>query len=114
MHTLFKLDDKFPLYIGKHNNRVFMFFEPSDTELKSMLECWHNKQTELKNGEISPEEYDLWKYGFGAVLDGYKETNAWAFVLASTAFCYQNARLLVAMPLIPRRTAKRKEVISNG
>ena len=35
-------------------------------------------------------------------------------VLASTAFCYQNARLLVAMPLIPRRTAKRKEVISNG
>ena len=26
MHTLFKLDDKFPLYIGKHNNRVFMFF----------------------------------------------------------------------------------------
>ena len=72
MHTLFKLDDKFPLYIGKHNNRVFMFFEPSDTELKSMLECWHNKQTELKNGEISPEEYDLWKYGFGAVSDGYK------------------------------------------
>lgn len=34
-----------------------------------------------------------------------------AFVLASTAFVYTKARLLVAMPLIPRRTAKRKEVI---
>lgn len=70
MHTLFKLDDKFPLYIGKHNNRVFMFFEPSDTELKSMLECWHNKQTELKADKISPEEYDLWKYSFESLSDG--------------------------------------------
>lgn len=76
MHTLFKLDDKFPLYIGKHNNRTFMFFEPQCDELKRMFECWHIKQTELKNGEISPEEYDLWKYGFGAVSDGDKETNA--------------------------------------
>ena len=64
MHTLFKLDDKFPLYIGKHNNRVFMFFEPS------MLECWHNKQTELKADKISPEEYDLWKYSFESLSDG--------------------------------------------
>ena len=70
MHTLFKLDDKFPLYIGKHNNRVFMFFEPSDNELKSMLECWHNKQTELKADKISPEEYDLWKYSFESLSDG--------------------------------------------
>ena len=56
MHTLFKLDDKFPLYIGKHNNRVFMFFEPSDTELKA--------------DKISPEEYDLWKYSFESLSDG--------------------------------------------
>lgn len=76
MHTLFKLDDDHPLYIGKHNNRVFMFFEPTDNELKCMLECWYNKQTELKNNKISPEEYELWKYGFESLSDGATDTNA--------------------------------------
>lgn len=76
MHTLFKLDDDCPLYIGKHNSRVFMFFEPKDNELKCMLECWHNKQTELKNDKISPEEYDLWKYGFESLSDVDTDTNA--------------------------------------
>lgn len=76
MHTLFKLDDDCPLYIGKHNSRVFMFFEPNDNELKCMLECWHNKQTELKNDKISPEEYDLWKYGFESLSDVDTDTNA--------------------------------------
>lgn len=76
MHTLFKLDDEYPLYIGKHNNRVFMFFEPTDNEMKCMLECWHSKQIELKNNKISPEKYDLWKYGFEGLSDGDTETNA--------------------------------------
>ena len=76
IHTLFKIDSKYGVYIGKFKERTFMFFEPQCDELKRMFECWHIKQTELKNGEISSEEYDLWKYGFGAVSDGDKETNA--------------------------------------
>ena len=49
-----------------------------------------------------------------AVLYAASIEFGYANVLASTAFVYTKARLLVAMPLIPRRTAKRKEVISNG
>ena len=70
IYTLFKIDSKYGVYIGKFKERTFMFFEPQCYELKRMFECWHIEQTELKNGEISPEEYDLWKYGFGAVSDG--------------------------------------------
>ena len=64
MHTLFKLDSEHSIYVGRSDNRIFTFIEPSNEKLKEMFDRWYEKQSELRQGKITQDEYDLWKYGY--------------------------------------------------
>ena len=76
LHLLFKIDSMYGLYIGKYQDRVFLFFEPENQTLKNGLKQWGEKQVALRYNKITSEEYDLWKYSYEEPADGDEVTNA--------------------------------------
>lgn len=37
---------------------------PANSTLRNDIQKWHKEITELKNGNISQEEYNLWRYSY--------------------------------------------------
>ena len=68
MHTLFTLEDRYGLTIEKSENGVSMRVDPRKgkdaAELSEMLSAWAEQAEKYRNGNISREDYDKWRYNY--------------------------------------------------
>ena len=68
MHTLFTLEDRYGLTIEKGENVVSMRVDPrkgkDTTELFEMVNAWAEQAEKYRNGDISREDYDKWRYNY--------------------------------------------------
>ena len=66
MHTLFTLEDVYGLKVGEIDGEVCLRldkFTGNDYKvLFEMFHSWNEQARKLKNGEITKEEYDRWRY----------------------------------------------------
>ena len=88
MHTLFALEDIYGLKIDKLDDEVCIRLDKNrGTSYISLLErftAWQKEAEKYRNGEISKEEYDHWRYTYPEVeaqrtreaLDALRETKA--------------------------------------
>ena len=71
MHTLFALEDIYGLKIDKLDDEVCIRLDKNrGTSYISLLErftAWQKEAENYRNGEISKEEYDLWRYTYPEV-----------------------------------------------
>lgn len=70
MHTLFTLEDLYGLRIDTLSDKVCIRLDKGmGTNYITMFEmfsAWQKQAEKLKNGEISKEEYDTWRYNYPA------------------------------------------------
>ena len=68
MHTLFTLEDLYGLKINSIDGEVCLTLDKTKgtnyIELFETFSSWQKEAEKLKNGEISKEEYDAWRYNF--------------------------------------------------
>ena len=68
MHTLFTLEDRYGLTTEKGENGVSMRVDPHKgkdaAELSEMLNAWAEQAEKYRNGDISREDYDKWRYNY--------------------------------------------------
>ena len=68
MHTLFTLEDRYGLTIGELDGEICLRLDKTDANLQlkmfQMLSPWKHQAEKLKNGEITKEEYDQWRYNY--------------------------------------------------
>ena len=80
MHTLFTLEDRYGLTVEKGENGVFMRVDPRKgkhaAELSEMLNAWAEQAEKYRNGDISREDYDKWRYYYPK----YDETSGYVRV----------------------------------
>ena len=71
MHTLFALEDIYGLKIDKLDDEVCIRLDKNrGTSYISLLErftAWQKEAEKYRNGEISKEEYDYWRYTYPEV-----------------------------------------------
>lgn len=87
MHTLFALEDIYGLKIDKLDDEICIRLdknrEASYISLLERFSAWQKEAEKYRNGEISKEEYDLWRYTYPEVevqhtkdaLDAMHENN---------------------------------------
>lgn len=66
-HTLFALEDLYGIKISNHGGELCLTLDKENKAYGSMFDIWSawNKEAEkLKNGEITKEEYDDWRYNY--------------------------------------------------
>ena len=70
MHTLFTLEDLYGLKITELDGEVCLHLDKGmGTNYITMFEmftAWKEQAEKLKNGEISKEKYDRWRYNYPA------------------------------------------------
>lgn len=80
MHTLFTLEDRYGLTIESGENGVSLRVDPRKgrdaAELSEMLTAWAQQAEKLRNGDISREDYDKWRYNYPK----YDETSGYVKV----------------------------------
>ena len=88
MHTLFALEDIYGLKIDKLDDEVCIRLDKnrgiSYISLLERFTAWQKEAEKYRNGEISKEEYDRWRYTYPEVeaqrtreaLDALRETKA--------------------------------------
>ena len=68
IHTLFTLEDRYGLTIEKGENGVSMRVDPQKGKdaavLSEMLNAWAEQSEKYRNGDISREDYDKWRYNY--------------------------------------------------
>ena len=68
MHTLFTLEDRYGLTVEKTENGVSMRVDPRKgkdaAELSEMLNAWAKQAEKYRNGDISREDNDKWRYNY--------------------------------------------------
>ena len=68
MHTLFALEDMYGLKIGEIDGEVCLHLDKGmGTNYITMFEmfsAWKEQAEKYKNGEITKEEYDHWRYNY--------------------------------------------------
>ena len=83
MHTLFTLEDLYGLHIDEIDGELFLRLYKSKgttylsmclrldksagttyTTMFDMFHAWQEQAENLKSGEITPEEYDQWRYNY--------------------------------------------------
>lgn len=73
IHTLFALEDIYGLKIDRLEGipclRLNLFHNPSPTQLFKVFNAWYEQSRRLAAGEITPEEYDQWRYHFPKYAD---------------------------------------------
>lgn len=78
MHTLFTLEDIYGLTVTEADGEVCLKVNKEKgkdaAELLEMLSAWAEQEKKLKNGEITQEDYDRWRYYFPK----YDTTQPWA------------------------------------
>ncbi len=67
-HTLFALEDTYGLSVAKEDGSICLepniFKSPNAPTLQRFLRAWYDMEAKRKNGEISREEYDQWRYHY--------------------------------------------------
>ena len=80
MHTLFTLEDRYGLTVETGENGVSLRVDPRKgkdaAELSEMLTAWAQQAEKLRNGDISREDYDKWRYNYPK----YDETSGYVRV----------------------------------
>lgn len=70
IHTLFAIEDIHGVRAEKQGSEVHIVFDGSkrtmDESVFKMLSAWADQAEKLKNGEISRDQYDRWRYTFPA------------------------------------------------
>lgn len=68
MHTLFALEDLYGLKVGEIEGEVCLRLDKSKrmtyVSMFDMFSAWQEQSEKLKNGEITKEEYDTWRYTY--------------------------------------------------
>ena len=76
MHTLFVLEDLYGLKVDTVDGEVRLHLEngkAASVSLSEMLSAWAEQAEKYKNGEITKEEYDQWRYNYPK----YDTTQKW-------------------------------------
>ncbi len=80
MHTLFTLEDIYGLTVEKGENDVSLRIDPRKgkdaAEISVMLSAWAEQAEKYRNGDISREDYDKWRYNYPK----YDETSGYVKV----------------------------------
>ena len=70
IHTLFAIEDIYGIRAEKQGDEVHLVFDGSKRTMNEsvfkMLSAWADQAEKLKNGEISKDQYDHWRYTFPA------------------------------------------------
>ena len=70
IHTLFAVEDLHGVRVEQSDNEVHIVFDGSkpntDRSVFQMLTAWAEQAEKYRNGEISKEQYDRWRYTFPA------------------------------------------------
>ena len=67
MHTFFALEDIYGLEPEQEDEKIVLRFKDNkmlDPSLCQMLYMWAEQMKKLKDGEITKEEYDRWRYNY--------------------------------------------------
>ncbi len=68
MHTLFALEDLYGLKIDRLNDEICIRVNRQNgalfQKMTGLLEPWEELAHKYRNGEISREEYDQWRYNY--------------------------------------------------
>lgn len=68
MHTLFALEDLYGVHIDDIDGELCLRLDKSKgttyLSLFDMFSAWQQQAEKLKNGEITKEEYDAWRYKY--------------------------------------------------
>ena len=74
MHTLFALEDIYGLRIDKLSDEVCIRLDKDNgSEFLTMLEmftAWQEMAEKYRNGKITREEYDQWRYKYPKLVEG--------------------------------------------
>ena len=70
IHTFFAIEDMHGVRAEKQGDEVHIVFDGSkqtmDKSIFTMLSAWAEQAEKYRNGEISKEQYDRWRYTFPA------------------------------------------------
>ncbi len=70
IHTFFAIEDMHGIRAEKQGDEVHIVFDGSkqtmDKSIFTMLSAWAEQAEKYRNGEISKEQYDEWRYTFPA------------------------------------------------
>ncbi len=67
MHALFYLEDEYSIIPKEIDGQVYLSVENKNAAsrgLSEMLSSWNSEFEKLKSGEITKEEYDMWRYSY--------------------------------------------------
>ena len=68
MHTLFALEDLYGFKIDRLDGEIFIRINRQNgstfAKMTGLLEPWEEMAQKYRNGEISREEYDQWRYRY--------------------------------------------------
>jgi len=68
MHTLFAVEDLYGLKITKNDGEICLHLDKgmgaNYITMFEMFSSWNEQAQKLKNGEITKEEYDNWRYNY--------------------------------------------------
>lgn len=64
LHTLFAIEDLYDLDIREQGGEIGFFFSQQDRSIDKALETWLEKKQAFERGELSREDYDLFRYSF--------------------------------------------------
>lgn len=70
MHTLFALEDAYGIKVNKIDGELCISLDKTNSTYLSMFEmlnAWQTEYEKYKNGEITKEEYDYWRYNYPKV-----------------------------------------------
>ncbi len=67
-HTLFSLEDRYGFEIDCLDGQLCIHLKPGQDEqsvfLDGLLEAWYKEASLCRNGDISKDEYDQWRYRY--------------------------------------------------
>ena len=66
-HTLFALEDLYGIKIENNDGQICLVLDRENKAYLSMFDifnAWNKESEKLKNGEITKEEYDAWRYNY--------------------------------------------------
>jgi transcriptional regulator with XRE-family HTH domain len=67
MHALFLLEDEYGFAVKEIDGQLCLVPENKNTTSRTvskMLSSWNSEFEKLKSGEITKEEYDMWRYSY--------------------------------------------------
>lgn len=67
LHALFYLEDEYSLIPKEIDGQVYLAVENKNAATRTiskMLSSWNSEFEKLKSGEITKEEYDMWRYSY--------------------------------------------------